>query len=114
RPRREGAVLRLARQSRRSQPALLPAVQHERRAVLQLQEGQARESRGGLLRTRQQLHAEGAAGLARARAQGVGLAVEDRVFPSPAVFVRRATWIGNGSALAAPAAVPAIRRSEEH
>ena len=43
-------VLRVARQPRRPQPALLQAVQHERRALLHVQEGQR-----PVLRARQQL-----------------------------------------------------------
>ncbi len=48
--RREGRVLRVAGQSRRPEPAALQAVQHERRALLHVQEGQR-----AVLRARQQL-----------------------------------------------------------
>ena len=56
--RRGRQVLRGARQPRRSQPALLQAVQHERRALLLVQAA-ARER--PLLRPRQQLHGQDAA-----------------------------------------------------
>ena len=48
--RRESRVLRVAGQSRRPEPAPLQAVQHERRALLHVQEGQR-----AVLRARQQL-----------------------------------------------------------
>ena len=61
-PRPEDSVLRRPGQPRRSEPALLRAVQHEREAVLHV-----REARRPVLRAGQQLHGQGPAGVARAR-----------------------------------------------
>jgi hypothetical protein len=67
--------LRRARQPRRSQPALLQAVQHGRRTLLHLHEGQHR-----FLRSRFELHGSQAARLVRARDQGLEVGLEDGVF----------------------------------
>ena len=81
---RQGQVLRLARQPRRVEPAVLRTLQHERRGVLQAQEGQRR-----LLRAQQQLHGQAAAQVARRRAGEGHLRVEDRLLPPPALLVGR-------------------------
>ena len=92
--RRQHRVLCRARQSRRSEPALLQELRHGRQALLHLsEEGRA------LLRPRQQLHGPGPAALARGGAFEVQLEVENRLLPSPDLFFRRPARIGSGLAL---------------
>ena len=95
--RRRRQVLRLARQSRRPDPALLQELQHERREVLHLQgaqEGRRRVRRRALLRARQQLHVTGAAAVAEEGARSERDRLEDSLLPSSALLVRRDARLG--------------------
>ena len=62
-----------------------------------------------LLRARQQLHGPGPAALARGGAVEVELEVEDRLLPSPDLFVGRPPRIGSGPALDRRAAVHQVQ-----
>ena len=111
--RRRREVLRVARQPRRPDPALLQALQHERREVLLLQGAQAgprRARRGAVLRARQQLHVAGTARVAREGAEGERLGLEDPLLPPSALLVGREARRRRGAARAARAAVREVRR----
>ena len=101
----EDSVLRVARQPRRPDAALLQAVQHERRALLHLQEG-----RRTLLRAGQQLHGPAAAEVAGGTAVASERSVEDRLLPSSAVLVGRQARVGSRPAHAPRAALREVRR----
>src|SRR5262245_12150226 len=62
------------------------------------------------LRARQQLHGQAAAAVAGEGAGGERIGLEDRLFPSSAVFIRRHARLRHAAPRAARASVPQVRR----